>query len=153
MSDEQPQQDEEKDVEAQYQDMLTALDLKSIRLINSSTTRNPDLEIGASAINVEKTTESAIKEDNKKLFRFIEHIELKAVLKDSEQEIFTLSGSFLLNYQSPIEVDSILLEMFASRNLSIHSWPYLREFVQSMSTRMGLPPVLLPLLLPRKQAE
>jgi preprotein translocase subunit SecB len=29
-----------------------------------------------------------------------------------------------------------------------HAWPYWREFVQSMTTRMGLPPLRIPLLKP-----
>jgi len=153
MSDKESKQREENDAEARYQAMMREIELKTVRFIDASVTRDPDLEIGSSSINVEKKTEYAINDDDKKLFRFNEHIDLKAVLEDSEKEIFTLSGSLLLYYHSPIEVDSEILEMFASRNLSIHSWPYLREFTQSMSARMGLPPILLPLLLPKGHAE
>ncbi len=37
---------------------------------------------------------------------------------------------------------------FAAYNSSVHVWPHIRELVHSMSMRMGLPPMLLPLFRP-----
>ena len=36
---------------------------------------------------------------------------------------------------------------FVSGSTMVHVWPYIRELVQSMTTRMGLPPLVLPLLV------
>jgi len=36
------------------------------------------------------------------------------------------------------------LEIFASTNPRLHIWPYQRELLQSLTTRMGLPPFVLP---------
>ena len=36
--------------------------------------------------------------------------------------------------------------IFARVNLPVNTWPYFREFVHSMISRMGLPPVVLPLV-------
>jgi hypothetical protein len=35
----------------------------------------------------------------------------------------------------------------------LHSWPYFREFIQNQISRMGLPPVLLPLMAMPPQAK
>ena len=35
------------------------------------------------------------------------------------------------------------LEEFASRNLPINLWPYAREFISSMTARMGFPPLFI----------
>lgn len=37
------------------------------------------------------------------------------------------------------------IAVFAGYNTGFHTWPYAREFVQSMAARMGLPAVVLPL--------
>jgi hypothetical protein len=34
---------------------------------------------------------------------------------------------------------------FLSRHIPLHVWPYVRELVSSMTLRMGLPPLMLPL--------
>lgn len=40
------------------------------------------------------------------------------------------------------------IAMFAAVNTSFHAWPHIREFVQSMSFRMTIPQVLLPMFRP-----
>lgn len=37
------------------------------------------------------------------------------------------------------------IALFAAYNLSYFAWPYAREYVQSTGSKMGLPPVILPL--------
>ncbi len=39
-------------------------------------------------------------------------------------------------------------DQFAAFNTSFQLWPHVREFVQSMAARMGLPPVVLPAFRP-----
>jgi preprotein translocase subunit SecB len=36
--------------------------------------------------------------------------------------------------------------VFVQVNLPVNTWPYFREFVHSTVSRMGLPPVVLPLV-------
>lgn len=150
---------DEPGVEDRYREMLSGLQLKRVTLIETASSRNVDVDLGDTAIDVEKRTEFLIKRDNPRDFRFVESLHLKAS-KDSDGsedsdtvEIFSLLGSFLLEYLSPVETDEQMLEMFAQRNLSVHSWPYLREYTQNMITRMGLPPLVLPLILPKPKAE
>jgi len=43
------------------------------------------------------------------------------------------------------------LDMFANVNGVFNCWPYWREFVQNITTRMGLPSLIVPLLkIPKK---
>lgn len=58
-----------------------------------------------------------------------------------------VNAKFLLNYA--IEGEDLTqqdLDAFASRTATYNVWPYWREFVQTMTTRMGLPPITIPLL-------
>ncbi len=66
---------------------------------------------------------------------------------DSEQgRIFTLEASFKLFYHTDVldSLDESIIEAFARTNGVYNAWPYWREFAQSMTSRMGLPPLTLP---------
>lgn len=59
-----------------------------------------------------------------------------------------LRCTFDVRYGLPTEVPDAVVPnfgAFAKTNTLIHVWPYFREFVQSMTARMGLPPLPLPL--------
>lgn len=64
--------------------------------------------------------------------------------RESEVE---LGCAFELLYSIPDEVKPTQEEIqaFADTNVVYNSWPYWREFVQNTITRMGLPPLTLPL--------
>lgn len=59
-----------------------------------------------------------------------------------------IDASFVLEYRlsshPPEEQREIFFDAFAKVNGIYNSWPYLREVVQNVSSRMVLPPVVLP---------
>ena len=67
-------------------------------------------------------------------------------------EFFNLSASHQLTYTGDklqhISADKITA--FASINAVHNAWPYLRELIQSITGRMKLPPLTLPLLKVRR---
>lgn len=77
---------------------------------------------------------------------------------DEPPEGLHLVGTFLLQYSireledqpkltdEPIEADAGDVVAFANFNATFNAWPYWREFVQSMTGRMGLPGVIIPVL-------
>lgn len=75
------------------------------------------------------------------------------------RQLLQVSATYALVYQlpksaPPVELQERLFESFASLNAVYNAWPYLRELVQSVTTRMGLPGVLMPLYrLPRSEEE
>lgn len=62
--------------------------------------------------------------------------------------VFKISASFHLVYELPSELkpDRSEILAFAQTNAVYNAWPYWREFVQSMTSRMNVPPLTLPLL-------
>lgn len=46
------------------------------------------------------------------------------------------------------EISDAFLNTYCKFNLSVNTWPFFREFVQSMVNRTGFPPLTLPLLKP-----
>lgn len=55
---------------------------------------------------------------------------------------------FALGYslQSIDDIDDAKIDAFGKMNAVYNAWPYVREFVQSMIVRMGLPSLTLPVL-------
>jgi preprotein translocase subunit SecB len=59
----------------------------------------------------------------------------------------SVSVTFQLHYQySKRPPSTKQLRQVLTQIALLHSWPYFREIIQSQINRMGLPPVLLPLL-------
>lgn len=72
---------------------------------------------------------------------------------DSENILFNIEFVLELKYSLEIEdVQDIMLELknevnqFVHQNVPINAWPYARETISSMTTRMGLPPLVIPAL-------
>lgn len=86
------------------------------------------------------------KEPTTLILQVAAHVETKS--KD-----LRIHGNFVLIYEfeSPLTTEQVNgnhLTGFARNQGVLHAWPYLREFVQSATTRMGLPALKLPLIVP-----
>ncbi|AVX21332.1 preprotein translocase subunit SecB [Carboxydocella sporoproducens DSM 16521] len=60
---------------------------------------------------------------------------------------FTLSYNFLVNDENKKLINEFTEEVFsefANRNVIINAWPYARELVSNLTTRMGFAPLFIP---------
>lgn len=65
---------------------------------------------------------------------------------DSEKDYaFKISCTFRLEYYSDIPLSKEFMDIFSVKNIAVNSWPYFREFVQNITQRMNIPPVVVPL--------
>ncbi len=68
-----------------------------------------------------------------------------------KKKVLSIKVSYVLTYSYSIEGGpspkklNDYIAAFGGINGVLNAWPYLREFVQSTTTRMGLPPFFLPL--------
>lgn len=62
----------------------------------------------------------------------------------SKRQIAKLSVEFALAYHSEKPMTDEIFSVFKGLNLMVNTWPYLREFIQTMAGRMNLPPLVLP---------
>lgn len=72
--------------------------------------------------------------------------------KDSEKEQVRIEAMFVLLYDLP-SLEGLRKEnfdAFGEVNGLYNVWPYLREFVQNATVRMGLPPLTIPVFRPIK---
>ena len=77
--------------------------------------------------------------------------------KEPGKLIMNIEASFCTSYvKNPdIHIPDDVFEYLMTINPIANAWPYWREFVQSMSARMGFPALTVPLLeiVPKKSAE
>ena len=80
---------------------------------------------------------------------FVTHKYFLTVKPSEMKKVFSLkiSAAFVLIYQADPSFSDDFFDVFKSLSLPINSWPYFREFVQNMTSRMNIPPVTLPLLI------
>jgi hypothetical protein len=73
-----------------------------------------------------------------------------AELEDSTVFI-EITAEFCAHYNIPadlnIEDHEAAFEEFGRRNVGYHVWPFWREYVQSVCSRMGIPPIPIPFFL------
>jgi hypothetical protein len=136
--------------------------LQEIFLVDAKMSRDPLIE-SPEALSLEHkcSTEFLTSEKGKNL-RFILCNFRVAAFSDKEPSklVMKIEASFCTSYVKkpdifiPDDVDSLLTyaEYLGTINPISHAWPYWREFVQSMSSRMGFPALTVPLLeiVPKK---
>lgn len=60
--------------------------------------------------------------------------------------LFKISAAFDVLYKSTEPFNNDFFEVFKRTSLVLNTWPFFREFAQSLTQRMGIPPVTLPLV-------
>jgi preprotein translocase subunit SecB len=61
---------------------------------------------------------------------------------DRKTEFFKVTVKFRVVYEVPFFSEP-LWGPFSSINVPLNTWPYLREYIQNVTARFGLPPLLL----------
>lgn len=77
---------------------------------------------------------------------FIQHYDFISTKTNQKEFALKISCSFSAKFSSVEPLSDDFLEIFSKVNIHVNTWPYFREFVQSITQRMSLPPVTLPLL-------
>jgi preprotein translocase subunit SecB len=120
-------------------------ELEQVRFIgcHSEITGTPDNE---NAYEVTATTECQVEEKEKELFVVVH---LHWASKNSKDDLLSkISADYFLAYQLD-DIKGLTEEhykLFSDFSGVYHVWPFWREFVQSMTARMQLPPLTLEVL-------
>lgn len=133
--------------------------LKEIYLVDAKISRDPLIE-SPEALSLEhKCDTEMLKVDKEKKIWFI-RCNFRVAAFDGEEPsklVMKIEASFCTSYfrnflpdspSSPIEVQELveIMDYGVIFNPISNAWPYWREFVQSMSARMGFPALTVPLL-------
>ena len=128
-----------------YASILKNVELREIFLESSTS------EIFRDNIDPQKTMaveirERASFEQIKSRLKITHKYYLTAKNTDSKDVAIKITAGFRLNFESKGTIGKDFFDIFRDINLPYNSWPYFREFVQSMMQRMNIPPLTLPFL-------
>ena len=134
--------------------LIAEVEIEGVRLVeaNVETKVRSPADTGAVDLLVNRTAEIGERQDNGTFF-VVAKIGAQLVSEEAKEEpLVSIETSFELQYCLPegLRVEPQTLTTFAETNGIYNAWPYWREFVQSTLARMGLPPVVLPLLRGRE---
>lgn len=129
--------------------LITALQIKDIRLIEASVKTNIRTATEAGEVDLAIDSSASVKDYTKDtgIFSVVAEINARLVPVESERDpAVSVRAAFELRYSLPkdLKVSPAQLNTFARINGIFNAWPYWREFVQSTIARMNLPPVTLP---------
>lgn len=137
--------------------LIAAVQIEDVRLVEAvvrSRIRSPQ---DVDEVDCVFSTSASVKEHHKGgSFVVLAAIDLKLVPRKSpDNTIVSIDAGFALSYSLPPEFVASRrdLDMFAQINSVFNVWPYWREFIQSMTARMHLPPLVLPVFRLREAAK
>ena len=127
----------------EYSDMMSSISLVRINLVKSNVwLKEQNISGHTIDLNVKMKLTSS---QGKETASFLTSYKLTGSAKDGQAEVFSLSADFDIIYAKLKEIDLSKEFVDEFRNsIELISWPYFREYVQSMTARMGLPPLTLP---------
>ena len=149
-----------------FQKVIQSADIREVFMVSSNckcyvhyTFVNPKetaLEVKKKRINTELIIDSKKRNTGiilSKIDFTIEGISQKAIQANLSikkgDPLFTISASFIAIYTvKDTNLNKKAIQYFGTENAFFNVHPYLREFVTSISQRLNLSPVVLPLLKP-----
>jgi preprotein translocase subunit SecB len=128
--------------------------LKEISLIEAKISRDPQVR-SPETLSIKHKCSTKILSAEKDVLPILCNFGVAAFSsKSPDKNVVSIEASFCASYMlKPIEeFNPADIEHFAKINPIYNAWAYWREFVQSMTTRMGFPALTIPLLkiVPKK---
>ncbi len=120
--------------------------VKDVRIIESSFKQTPKANIGSKSVEIDNTANVELDTDNNVIF-VIAEFNLEGFVEKNTSPVVSIHASFLLIYDFNDEFEKYpdeAFKAFAEMNGVFNAWPYWREFVQNATVRMGLPALTIP---------
>ena len=67
--------------------------------------------------------------------------------RNAKDALFTIKATYVVVMSAPDELPEGFAEVYIANNLTITVFPFVRELVASLTSRMGLPPLTLPYII------
>lgn len=125
-----------------YSKFIEGIDLQQIYLVSLNCNRlvelegdswHVDLRPGFRVVDSDKSDEITVE------------ARIQASAYHKKEQMVVVDATFMLIYHSASEInfDDEIKEIFLKSNPPLNIWPYAREIISSMTTRMGLPPLII----------
>lgn len=127
---------------AEYNELLEGVQLRQIILTECKSKLFDTQLTKPATVHVETKSHFLPMEDN----HFVIADRYKIVSKVGRKRLFSIEVEYHLLFESAHTVGEDFFEIYAELNLPLNTYPYVREIVQSLTSRMGLPQLVLPLV-------
>lgn len=127
-----------------YHAYLASLDLTSIILEEVSTSVNRQLVKDVSAFDFRLNREMRLAPSEATRPELLLYYDIQGLYKT--KYVIRIKATYRLTFTSSEELPLDFFAIYGGGSADIQVWPYLREFASSLTSRMGVPQLLLPLL-------
>lgn len=127
-----------------YKEFIKAIELKQV-FLSKITSKRSILEINNSELSVDVEFKPDFNKLEQNENEFISVAQFNVTAKDNDEVLFQIECEFtVINYIDNKELmQSECIDTYIQNNLPIIAWPYGREIINSMTTRMGFPALIL----------
>lgn len=128
--------------------LSSRVQIENVRLLSSIVRLEPSEVKGQVIVTYSLAVEASLDGKHKGVLvfpRFKAKGEVKQ--KPAPKPVFTIEAAFLLAYRAGTlkGITKEACAAFGETNGIYNAWPYWREYVQNVTGRMGLPPLIVPL--------
>lgn len=128
----------------EYKKIIGGIDLVSISMKDSKSFLNIDLKAPSEiSINIKDNTEFKIREEGEVLIFHKYFVDARK--PESKSRYVQMEVTFLVRLVSKEAFTQEFFNIYKNVSLHLNTWPYFREFVNQITSRMGIPPLTLPL--------
>ncbi len=128
----------------EYKKVLDGIQLKNLSILETSAKIKPNLK-SFDKMDIKITDEANYYQNGDEIV-INQHFTLIGIPVGKKQHILTIVVVFALHLTSEKDFTDDFFEIYKTISLPINTWPFLREFANSMTARMNIPPLTLPLL-------
>lgn len=134
-----------------YLNSLYDVEVEKIGFVDISSKLHVD-NLTDGQIEVDATNEVEIQIDqNKRTFAAIDKYSFSGRIKGNQ--VFEISTKILTVFKSRVVPDQAFIHVFEKNTLKVITYPYVRQLIQDLTSKMGLQPFVLPMWRVPKQAD
>ena len=124
-----------------YSAILKKIEIESIVLLELEAKRYPAPVEKKLGFHIQHEPEFVKGED-----RDFDIVDLYTITaRSGRKNIFKIRIKWLLRFSSEVDVTEEFFTIYAERSLILNTYPYVREMVQSITSKMDVPPLVMPL--------
>jgi hypothetical protein len=145
MQDNRIMKNEEKKISPdEYRRLLDKIELKEISLLKCSANLNNFTLKERNKVKFTQDHSFISKDDD--LYIIHQSYKITSGSEKPKKELLSIEATYQVQIESAEPLSEEFFDIYMGVSLPLNVWPFFREFAFSISTRMALPPLTLPLM-------
>lgn len=128
----------------EFKTILNGLELQDFRLTETHCQLfEEDLALHELEVSFGNSSEYQEKSDS--VVWVYEYFSVRIYQRNPERNFVNIEAKFRLTFTTEHSFTEEFFAIYRDQSLKLNSWPFFREFVQSQTSRLNIPPLTLPL--------